>query len=285
MKENMEELMLDLLCKKAVYGLEPGEERQLFELQKTAGPGFDAEPFELAAAAIGTVGLDTAAELPANLRSRIAAKAERFFNERDSAEAAAADGEAVFTPAKAGSTGFSLPSWLGWAVAAAACIVLAVNIFTTRSGDDRVAQNAPPPAISPADSEKSPREMRERLIGSAADLSRASLGAGNVRGLRPSGDIVWSDAKQAGYVRITGLPVNDAGKETYQLWIMAGNQDPKTPVDGGVFNVDSSGEVVIPIDPRVKVSEPKAFAITIEKPGGVVVSKQEKVAALAKVET
>ena len=35
---------------------------------------------------------------------------------------------------------------------------------------------------------------------------------------------------------------------------------------------------------KLKALGPELFAITIEKPGGVVVSKREKIAALAKVE-
>ena len=86
-------------------------------------------------------------------------------------------------------------------------------------------------------------------------------------------------------MRLSGLPKNDPAKETYQLWIVAENQDPKTPVDGGTFDITSDGEVIIPINAKVKALNPQAFAITIEKPGGVPVSKQEKVPALAKRET
>jgi anti-sigma-K factor RskA len=126
--------------------------------------------------------------------------------------------------------------------------------------------------------------MRERLMASATDVARADIAAGKEL-YKPTGDIVWSDAKQTGYIRIKGLPKNDPGKEQYQLWIYDENQDPKTPIDGGVFDASSDGEIVIPIDAKIKVKNPKVFAITVEKPGGVVVSKQEKVAALAKVET
>jgi anti-sigma-K factor RskA len=98
------------------------------------------------------------------------------------------------------------------------------------------------------------------------------------------GDVVWSDEKQAGYMRLRGLPVNDKSKETYQLWIFDKTQDKATPIDGGTFDVDKEGEVVIPIDAKLKALGPELFAITIEKPGGVVVSKREKIAALAKVE-
>ncbi|MEL6545551.1 MAG: hypothetical protein AAFQ82_13050, partial [Myxococcota bacterium] len=52
------------------------------------------------------------------------------------------------------------------------------------------------------------------------------------------------------------------------------------PVDGGVFDSDG-GEVLVPIDPRVPVGEATLFAITLEKPGGVVVSTRERLVLVA----
>jgi anti-sigma-K factor RskA len=101
----------------------------------------------------------------------------------------------------------------------------------------------------------------------------------------PAGDVVWSDSQKVGYMRFRGLPPNDPNRETYQLWIFDESQDDKTPIDGGVFDVNSDGEVIIPIDAKLSPQNVKMFAVTVEKPGGVVVSKREKIAALAKVET
>jgi anti-sigma-K factor RskA len=114
----------------------------------------------------------------------------------------------------------------------------------------------------------------------------AKLGKGTVKEISDVvGDIVWSDEKQDGYIRVKGLPKNDVSKETYQLWIFDENQDPKTPIDGGTFDINADGEVIIPIDAKLKTKNPKMFAVTIEKAGGVVVSTRGKIAALAKLET
>jgi anti-sigma-K factor RskA len=71
------------------------------------------------------------------------------------------------------------------------------------------------------------------------------------------------------------MPVNDPSKNQYQIWII----DPikyKQPVDGGVFNITDAGrDIIIPINPKLPISNAKGFAITIEQPGGVVVSSQE----------
>ena len=81
------------------------------------------------------------------------------------------------------------------------------------------------------------------------------------------------------------MPANDPSKATYQLWIFDQTQDKATPIDGGTFDVDANGDVVVPINPRLHATKPEMFAVTMEKPGGVVVSKREKIAVLAKVET
>jgi hypothetical protein len=87
------------------------------------------------------------------------------------------------------------------------------------------------------------------------------------------GAVVWSDQLQKGYLRLTGLPANDPKVAQYQLWIVDPSRS-KEPVDGGVFDVAVSptGEVIVPIDAKLPIDTPAAFAITREKPGGVVVS-------------
>jgi membrane-bound ClpP family serine protease len=49
-----------------------------------------------------------------------------------------------------------------------------------------------------------------------------------------------------------------------------------------VFDIPATGTVMVPIRNPVAVSDPKAFVITMEQPGGVVVSKQQVVVAIAK---
>jgi hypothetical protein len=87
-----------------------------------------------------------------------------------------------------------------------------------------------------------------------------------------TGDVVWNNRRQQGYLRLAGMPANDAQQMQYQLWIVDPDRD-RNPVDGGVFNVPAGQrEVLIPIDAKLAVVDPKAFAITAEQPGGVVVS-------------
>ncbi|MCY4476901.1 MAG: anti-sigma factor [Gammaproteobacteria bacterium] len=86
------------------------------------------------------------------------------------------------------------------------------------------------------------------------------------------GEIVWSDTLQAGEMRFAGLPPNDPEVQQYQLWIV----DPdryEHPVDGGVFDALADGDIVIPVNAKLNVDQPVAFAVTLEQRGGVVVSQ------------
>ena len=280
MNEEQKEIMLDLLCKQATHGLDERETKQLEQLEYTST---ESESIELTVAALGLIDLNTKDEMPAHLHSKILAGADDFFAARDNVAsdtgiiAAAPVREIVWTEATNRSPWFA---WLGWAAAAAACIALAVNIFSPRTQPDFAGN---PPTPSPAQERKlTPADERQKFVDSPGRVVLAQLGKGNVPGIADvSGDVVWSDEKQVGYVRVKGLPKNDVSKETYQLWIFDETQDAKTPIDGGTFDINSDGEVIIPIDARLKAKNPSLFAVTIEKPGGVVVSGRGRIAALA----
>jgi anti-sigma-K factor RskA len=96
-----------------------------------------------------------------------------------------------------------------------------------------------------------------------------------------SGDVVWDPVTQRGFIHLAGLAANDPKLRQYQLWIFDGGRDKRYPVDGGVFDVPTNAtEVVIPIHAALPVLSAKAFAVTVEKPGGVVVSGREHVVVL-----
>jgi anti-sigma-K factor RskA len=127
-------------------------------------------------------------------------------------------------------------------------------------------------------------DERQSLLASAGDLIQSKWEA-TAPAASPStdlGDVIWSQASQKGFMRINGLPKNDPTKEQYQLWIIDPSRDDK-PVDGGVFDIAQDGESIIAIDAKLRVGTPTLFAITVEKPGGVVVSDQKRLPLLAKV--
>lgn len=162
----------------------------------------------------------------------------------------------------------------GWAIAALFAILLVAQSVTQKGAVQQPSgQNEGPTVLSS-------KESRDLLIAKAGDLIQSDFGGTeSYRGM--SGNVVWSDELQEGYMVLTGLPVNDPKANQYQLWIVDPNRDEK-PVDGGVFDISGDeGAMIIPIRNPLMVNNPKAFVITLEQPGGVVVSKQEVVVALA----
>lgn len=105
-----------------------------------------------------------------------------------------------------------------------------------------------------------------------------------------SGDIVWNANQQRGFMRFKGLAANDPRLAQYQLWIFDKGREGEFPVDGGVFDINSAskdpetGDLVVPITPKLAVRDPALFAVTMEIPGGVVVTKKERLLLLAKAE-
>ncbi len=286
MNEQQNDIFFDLLTKKAVYGLDETEQLQLDEIDEgTAELEFSS--LELTAAAISLAGFTDDEMMPAHLYSKILASSEEHLAADPMAATVAwppaQDRPAVYETADEESRSTPWFSWFGWAAAAAACIALALNIWFTRTQPVEIAKNQPPVNTPKT---LSTVELRDQLLTATKDVIKAAWSEGNVKGLaKVVGDVVWSDEKQTGYMTLKGLPANDKAKETYQLWIFDKTQDPKTPIDGGTFDVNADGEVVIPITAKLKALKPEMFAITVEKPGGVVVSQRGKIAAIAKVET
>lgn len=274
MTEEHREIFFDLLAKKAVYGLDDAENNQLDEFDRGI---VDAEfaSLEMAAAAIGLAGVGDIEPMPDHLRARILKNAPLGAEIRHDKQAKIYTSDEVFSEKRSSWFG-----WLGWAAAAAACVALAVNIWFTRIQPTEQVKN-PNPKDAPQF--LTDKQKHDELMASAG-VVKTNWAAGNVKDINVTGDIVWSDEEQTGYMRFRGLPVNDP-TTCYQLWIFDTTQDKETPIDGGIFEVKSNGEIIVQVDAKLKAERPYMFAITIERHGGVVRSKREKIAALAKVET
>ncbi len=150
-------------------------------------------------------------------------------------------------------------AWSGWAVAA----LLLITLWIGRPGPDAGPGPAPPTLA----------ESRAALIADAGTLQLdwAPSAWADFEGVR--GDVSWNDERQEGYLRLVGMPVNDPLLSQYQLWIVDPGRDEE-PVDGGVFDIPpGASEVIVPISAKLAVDRPAAFAITRERPGGVVVSE------------
>ncbi len=187
---------------------------------------------------------------------------------------------------KGGGRAVAISGWL----AAAACLLLAAGTWYMRPRTQVVTVNTPTPpdtTVAPAASAPpvlTPAQERESLLARAGTARLEwTKNAKDPASKQATGDVVWNAAEQRGFMRFRGLAKNDARASVYQLWIFDKNRDDKYPVDGGVFDVDNeSGDVIVPIKARLPVFDAALFAVTVEKPGGVVVSKRERIVVTAK---
>jgi hypothetical protein len=281
-----EELLLDLLIKRLGEPLSPDEQRLLDQFSDRDAIREQRE-LQRAAAALALAAAAPAAGqplegLPEALRMRLQRHGEAFFAASAPGAAASvsprqpADGNVVDLEARR-SAPQPLPSYSAWWVAAAC---LAVGAF----GWLRSPAPAAPPASAALAPAQAPTLAEQRLALMAAP-SAAILKLGATKdpaGAAVSGDVVWDPATQRGYIRFVGLAPNDPGLQQYQVWIFDAERDQRYPVDGGVFDIPAGeSEVVVPIHAKISVRTAKAFAVTLEKAGGVVVSARDRVVALA----
>ncbi len=272
MNENKEK-MLELLADQTAFGLTQEEALEVEMLLREFPEWENDNSFEIAATAISLANLDTSEPMPAHLRAKILAESEKYFAKEEIAETEDLQPTFSFAPKR------SIFDWLGWAFAAAFLVALGVNVWTTRNQE--IVQN--PPNIQTPTPELTATQKRERLLASA-DKIQLNLSPPTPDALAVTGDVVWDNAKQEGYVRFQNLPTIDASKESYQVWIIDETRDANFPVDGGVFKVNAQGEIIVPITAKLKIGKPKMFAVTKEKsPEGVVKSDLKGLMAIAKV--
>lgn len=265
------ERLVDLLVKQTSEGITVAEQS---ELERLLGqhPGADAQLMERVAAAVALAGNLPSEPLPASLRARIEAQAARELPSLSKVTALRP------RTGTAHSTTTSPGRW-AW-LAMAACLVLAVAGWWPR-----VRETVFPPPVEIVQVPRQPADERLAMLEKGAGITHSEwANTGDPASQGVKGDVVWDNVTQRGYLRFSGLVANDPKKSQYQLWIFDAKRDDRYPIDGGVFDIPPGAtEVVIPIKARLAVNEPVMFAVTIEQPGGVVVSAREHIVALAKV--
>ena len=78
--------------------------------------------------------------------------------------------------------------------------------------------------------------------------------------------VAWQPGRQSGVIRISNLPAPEPGKD-YQLWAV--DTGHKDPISAGVVRVDKNGVAQIRFKPVERAEHVKAFAISLEREGGV----------------
>ncbi len=292
-----ESRLAELLCDRALLGLDGDAHDELAELQDVLGAG-DDPTLEIAAAAahLALVQQDELASMPEGLAARLTGQFEPEMLGTSEAPAPSCrvlalpivEAPLAQAPTPANDAQTERPkSRVAWPFAVAAGLAFLLGGLVGHESSRPVAQRLETAGLG-ADV-RVPRpdlSAQRRALLAEADVVRiawkatddsAATGAG--------GDVVWSPSKQKGFMRFTGLQRNDASQTRYQLWIFDQKRDDRYPVDGGVFDIDAgTGDIIIPIEAKLPVLDPSLFAVTVEGPDGVVVSNRERIVLTAAID-
>jgi hypothetical protein len=286
-----------LLVKQVTEGLSSAEQRELDVLDSAAASAY-LRDLEKAAAALTVAASSGAEPLPAALAQRLARCADEHVSALatanvmglDAARSTRQDAAAVSreaAPAGASSPyGYSRSGTYGW-LAAAACLLLAVYAWIrsppqTQAPNEVIVPSLPATAaVPPPPAAPTPSEERAAMLAQSNTIKVTLKATKDPAGKGVTGDAVWDPVTQKGFLHFVGLASNDPSSSQYQIWIFDAARDSRYPVDGGVFDVPAiADDVVIPINAALGVSKVAAFAVTVEKPGGVVVSARQHVVVL-----
>lgn len=117
-------------------------------------------------------------------------------------------------------------------------------------------QGADPPSTSPAGQD----------ADDLANVLVATLTSKMSKAPKATAAVVWDPARQRGVFNSANIPPNRADRD-YQLWIV--DSRFTDPVDAGVFHVEKAGSARYVFTPKVRIESPAAFAVSVERRGGV----------------
>ncbi|MDQ6656047.1 MAG: anti-sigma factor [Verrucomicrobiota bacterium] len=149
-------------------------------------------------------------------------------------------------PAAAAERAKVFPNWVPWALAA--CLTLACVMLLA----DRTAAHK---ELARLQSRDAASQLQIAMLASKLDSAPNAAAV-----------VLWDAAKQEGVLKVSNVPAA-GGNRDYQLWIV--DPDYKQPVDAGVFNVKGEGATEIRFQPKAKVRSANAFAVSLERKGGV----------------
>ncbi|MBI2516422.1 MAG: anti-sigma factor [Opitutae bacterium] len=248
-----------------VLGLLEGEERSAFERELAGNAELQRLVAELTENAATLALAAPQVAPPASLKESVLAAADA-------------------APASTGATVVTFPfmRWLPYAAAACfgiAALWLAALNLALRSENTalRTERELAEIAYHTAQNQLKERTLvAESLINQLGrqlrdqeDLTRlkvtalASL-AGNTKEAQVIA--VWDPRQETGLLTFDQLPAIEENQD-YQIWVV----DPayKNPVNGGVFHVSAGGKAALSFKPDQPVKQAAAFAISLEKKGGV----------------
>ena len=140
----------------------------------------------------------------------------------------------------------SSATWLPWAIAALFLIFCGVLLF---------------------DRARLQREIAEaRQSDSLGPLTFVTLTSPEPGHENAKVAVAWHPEKQTGVITIANMPPAGAGRD-YQLWAVDANHSD--PINAGIIHVDPNGVTRVQFKPDQAARQIKAFAISLEREGGV----------------
>ena len=285
-----DEALMDLLIKQVIEGLSPSE-RSARDAWDDSIVRSERRDLERTVAAITLVILGDPEPPPPALRARIAQQADTHFAAElgTPRESVAVFRKPALNPNSMDALHRPGGARIGGWLVAAACFLLALigwmrPLQPVRLPIAAVHDTLPPEVIKEtvlAPRPSTPAQERDALIVRAETLKVTLNSTRDPAAAGVSADVVWDAATQTGFLHLVGLKANDPRVHQYQAWIFDGARDKRYPVDCAVFDVPpDASEVIISIRAAVPIRLANAFAVTVEKPGGVVVSDRAHVIVL-----
>lgn len=257
------------------------EQAHAFEVALRVDPELRGLVRELRSVTEALAGTAPALEPPAAVKARLLLEIDPH-QRRPSGPKAGHDrpviepvSEPVGTPPGA-PTGRSTNPWIAWAVAASLAVLSVALLWhssslrsqlVSRAGRiNELTTSAELARAESADLRLAVAKLREsnRLAKFRIALLDSLLAAAP-KAIAVS---VWDNERQDGVFIVRNLKPLPSDKD-YQLWII----DPKypSPVDAGVFQVDSKGNVRQDFRAKMPIQTANQFAVTIEQKGGAAV--------------
>jgi hypothetical protein len=296
-----------LLADRAVGELAAEDAHELDALLESRAAGVEEQQMERAAAAllVGLIAPGRSAddELPAHVRARLlpanaevlAASSRESLRTTLSTAPSLARADSSSVTVNRDSSGSQRSAhtsgWIGrfgWMAAAAGVLLALVAWWPVLRGDRAAGSGLAGRPATGGMIVAATRSEVDRFVERTSDVVRAKWSSGgDALSAGVQGEVVWSAAKQDGFMVFRNLQGNNPSLEQFQLWIFDATRDERYPVHGGLFNVPQAcgdgTEYIVRIDPKLRVEKAAAFVVTVERPGGVWVSDRSRVGPLAKL--
>jgi anti-sigma-K factor RskA len=109
--------------------------------------------------------------------------------------------------------------------------------------------------------------LREQTTEALSQVTFVTLGAASPdQPAKAKATVAWYSNQQTGIITIDNMPPAGPGRD-YQLWAV--DADHKDPISAGLIHIDPNGVTRVRFKPEQSAAQIKAFAISIERAGGV----------------